>query len=66
MKLSWEQIIIHCPGRNCSYCRKYMITGVIELLRVVEPVSELAMAAVGCFILCRPCLVNVVPEREQL
>jgi len=26
-----------------------MITGVIELLRIVEPVSELAMAAVGCF-----------------
>jgi len=30
----------------CSDCRKYMITGVIELLRVVGPVSELDMAAV--------------------
>jgi hypothetical protein len=46
MKLSWEQIITHCPGRNCSDCRKYMITGVIEPVRVVEPVTELDMAAV--------------------
>jgi len=46
MKLSWEQIITHCPGRNCSDCRKYMITGVIELLRVAEPVGGLDMAAV--------------------
>jgi hypothetical protein len=46
MKLSWEQIITHCPGRNCSDCRKYIITGVIELLGVVEPVSELDVAAV--------------------
>ena len=46
MKLSLKQIITHCPRRNCSDCRKYMITGIIERLGVVEPVSELDMAAV--------------------